>query len=125
MVTVARFFLSFVRRGVGASERDFFETQQEITTLTVIWARQLLSPQPKLGPVPRSLVYSSVLCRNPRERLALNKSFDDLPVLASARHSRADLNKYTKRTPRIRRNFFFFFMWPVPRATPGPGSLAA
>ena len=56
MVTVARFFLSFVRRGVGASERDFFETQQEITTLTVIWARQLLSPQPKLGPVR--------LCRN-------------------------------------------------------------
>ena len=24
----------------------------EITTLTVIWARQLVSPQPKLGPVP-------------------------------------------------------------------------
>ena len=26
----------------GSSESDFFETQQEITTLTVIWARQLL-----------------------------------------------------------------------------------
>ena len=42
-------------------ERDFrilqrnsqiLEDQQEITTLTVIWARQLVSPQPKLGPVP-------------------------------------------------------------------------
>ena len=85
--------------------REIFETQQEITTLTVIWARQLLSPQPKLGPVPRSLVYSSVLCRNPRERLALNKSFDDLPVLASARHSRADLNKYTKRRLEFPRSF--------------------
>jgi len=33
--------------------REIFENQQEITTLTVIWARQLVSPQPKLGPVPR------------------------------------------------------------------------
>ena len=29
-----------------------FENRQEVTTLTVIWARQLVSPQPKLGPVP-------------------------------------------------------------------------
>jgi len=34
------------------SEREIFINQQEITTLTVIWARQLVSPQPKLGPVP-------------------------------------------------------------------------
>ena len=33
-------------------EREILENQQEITTLTVIWARQLVSPQPKLGPVP-------------------------------------------------------------------------
>ena len=33
-------------------EREIFIKQQEITTLTVIWARQLVSPQPKLGPVP-------------------------------------------------------------------------
>ena len=33
-------------------EREIFINQQEITTLTVIWARQLVSPQPKLGPVP-------------------------------------------------------------------------
>ena len=33
--------------------REILENQQEITTLTVIWARQLVvSPQPKLGPVP-------------------------------------------------------------------------
>ena len=32
--------------------REIFEDQQEITTVTVIWARQLVSPQPKLGPVP-------------------------------------------------------------------------
>ena len=32
--------------------REIFINQQEITTLTVIWARQLVSPQPKLGPVP-------------------------------------------------------------------------
>ena len=32
--------------------REIFMNQQEITTLTVIWARQLVSPQPKLGPVP-------------------------------------------------------------------------
>ena len=31
---------------------EIFINQQEITTLTVIWARQLVSPQPKLGPVP-------------------------------------------------------------------------
>ena len=37
----------------GERERSF-ENQQEITTLTVIWARQLVSPQPKLGPVPQS-----------------------------------------------------------------------
>ena len=29
-------------------EREILENQQEITTLTVIWARQLVSPQPKL-----------------------------------------------------------------------------
>ena len=29
---------------------EILENQQEITTLTVIWARQLVSPQPKLGP---------------------------------------------------------------------------
>ena len=34
------------------AEREIFGNQQEITTLTVIWARQLVSPQPKLGPVP-------------------------------------------------------------------------
>ena len=34
------------------AEREIFEDQQEIKTLTVIWARQLVSPQPKLGPVP-------------------------------------------------------------------------
>ena len=33
-------------------EREILENQQEITTRTVIWARQLVSPQPKLGPVP-------------------------------------------------------------------------
>ena len=36
------------------TEREIFENQQDITTLTVIWARQLVSPQPKLagaGPV--------------------------------------------------------------------------
>ena len=33
-------------------EREILENQQEITTLTVIWAWQLVSPQPKLGPVP-------------------------------------------------------------------------
>ena len=33
-------------------EREILENQQEITTLTVIWTRQLVSPQPKLGPVP-------------------------------------------------------------------------
>ena len=33
-------------------KREIFINQQEITTLTVIWARQLVSPQPKLGPVP-------------------------------------------------------------------------
>ena len=33
-------------------QREVFENQQEITTITVIWARQLVSPQPKLGPVP-------------------------------------------------------------------------
>ena len=33
-------------------EREILENQPEITTLTVIWARQLVSPQPKLGPVP-------------------------------------------------------------------------
>jgi len=33
-------------------QREIFEDQQEITTITVIWARQLVSPQPKLGPVP-------------------------------------------------------------------------
>ena len=38
----------------GERERESFENQQEITTLTVIWARQLVSPQPKLGPVPQS-----------------------------------------------------------------------
>ena len=32
--------------------REIFEDKQEITTLTEIWARQLVSPQPKLGPVP-------------------------------------------------------------------------
>ena len=32
--------------------REIFINQQEITTVTVIWARQLVSPQPKLGPVP-------------------------------------------------------------------------
>ena len=32
--------------------REILENQQEITTFTVIWARQLVSPQPKLGPVP-------------------------------------------------------------------------
>ena len=31
-------------------QREIFEDQQEITTVTVIWARQLVSPQPKLGP---------------------------------------------------------------------------
>ena len=30
-------------------EREIFINQQEITTLTVIWARQLVSPQPKLA----------------------------------------------------------------------------
>ena len=35
-----------------AAIREILENQQEITTLTVIWARQLVSPQPKLGPVP-------------------------------------------------------------------------
>ena len=35
-----------------ADEREILGNQQEITTLTVIWARQLVSPQPKLGPVP-------------------------------------------------------------------------
>ena len=29
--------------------REIFINQQEITTLTVIWARQLVSPQPKLS----------------------------------------------------------------------------
>jgi len=33
-------------------DREIFINQQEITTLTVISARQLVSPQPKLGPVP-------------------------------------------------------------------------
>ena len=33
-------------------KREMIENQQEITSLTVIWARQLVSPQPKLGPVP-------------------------------------------------------------------------
>ena len=35
-------------------KREILENQQEITTVTVsvIWARQLVSPQPKLGPVP-------------------------------------------------------------------------
>ena len=55
------FELSFVRRQrflaipnfcFGEREREILENQQEITTLTVIWARQLVSPQPKLGPVP-------------------------------------------------------------------------
>ena len=36
-------------------EREIFENQQEITTPTVIWARPLVSPQPKAeagaGPV--------------------------------------------------------------------------
>ena len=36
----------------GRNEREIFKDQQEITTFTVIWARQLVSPQPKLGPVP-------------------------------------------------------------------------
>ena len=34
--------------------REIFEDQQEITTLTVIWARQLVNHQPKLEPVPCS-----------------------------------------------------------------------
>ena len=39
--------------GLWAAELgEIFKDQQEITTLTVIWARQLVSPQPKLGPVP-------------------------------------------------------------------------
>ena len=36
---------------VQTPEREIFKDQQEITAL-VIWARQLVSPQPKLGPVP-------------------------------------------------------------------------
>ena len=32
----------------GTQLREIFENQQEITTRTVIWARQLVSPQPKL-----------------------------------------------------------------------------
>ena len=32
--------------------RERFLKPNKITTLTVIWARQLVSPQPKLGPVP-------------------------------------------------------------------------
>ena len=44
----------FVWKGerVEREMREIFEDQQEITTLKVIWARQLVSPQPKLGPVP-------------------------------------------------------------------------
>jgi hypothetical protein len=36
------------------SRERFLETNKKITTLTVTWARQLVSPQaqPKLGPVP-------------------------------------------------------------------------
>jgi len=35
--------------GFWPTQREILENQQEITTLTVIWARQLVSPQPKLG----------------------------------------------------------------------------
>ena len=42
----------FLLLSIYDSEREIFEDQQEITTLTVIWPRQLVSPQPKLGPVP-------------------------------------------------------------------------
>ena len=37
---------------IRARSRVRYHYSQEITTLTVIWARQLVSPQPKLGPVP-------------------------------------------------------------------------
>ena len=44
----------FVWKGerVEREMTEIFEDQQEITTLKVIWARQLVSPQPKLGPGP-------------------------------------------------------------------------
>ena len=48
--------VSYIRAARIESEREIFENQQEITTLTVIWARQLVSPQPKLGPVPERRV---------------------------------------------------------------------
>ena len=44
--------------------REIFINQQEITTLTVIWARQLVSPQPKLGPVSLPLSRRSPLPRS-------------------------------------------------------------
>jgi len=54
---VILFFLSRYRKppditGAPDVRGEIFEDQQEITAVAEIWARQLVSPQPKLGPVP-------------------------------------------------------------------------
>ena len=48
--------------------REILENQQEITTLTVIWARQLVSPQPKLGPISSLEIFENQL-KNDRVEL--------------------------------------------------------